>query len=312
MTVMPEHAVRLLETSNLLVLDPISGPQPKSVANLALGDEVLVQAEGRMCFRRLVSVSEAVSPALVTILPPGILAAEAPRFSISVDSRQPVGLPLAQTKLNPAGSLVPAESKPNGKYWMDVLVEGAARVVVDNLSIGTGPLPSLASPEPVPRLKAAVAGKSPALSNAQPAAVASPAMIEPLEQDEAKTVAPLKAFAGQLELPLTAPVSPDPRMLLQFTLPPRTTTLRLVSSSARSPGDARKLGVAIFRLSIEGNDIALDSPALVRGFHRAETGEGLTWRWTDGEALLIMQPKPTPQTLSVHITDWHKLLPSEQ
>jgi hypothetical protein len=311
MTVMPEHAVRLLETSNLLVLDPTSGPQSKSVATLTLGDEILVQAGGRMCFRRLLSVSEAPPPALVTVLLPGTLASGAPRVSIAVDSRQPVGLPLAQAILESAGNLAAAGPKQDGEYWMDVLVEGAARIIVENLSIGTGPLPA-ASGEPVPGKQSDVATKPASPLKASVPAAAPSVSIEATAQGPAETVAPLKAFAGQHELPLVSPVVADTRMVLRFTLPPRTTTLRLISSSAQSPGDARKLGVAIFGLSIEGSEIPLDSPALVRGFHRAETGEGLTWRWTDGEALLIMQPKPLPQLLTVHVTDWHKLLRAEQ
>jgi hypothetical protein len=54
--------------------------------------------------------------------------------------------------------------------------------------------------------------------------------------------------------------------------------------------------------------IPLDSPALVRGFHRAESGDDITWRWTDGEALVILPPRPAEQVLAVGITNWHRML----
>lgn len=102
--------------------------------------------------------------------------------------------------------------------------------------------------------------------------------------------------------------SDEGHTVYRFTLPPRTTTLRLSSPSKQPDGDGRKLGVAVLRIVIESAEIPLDSPALVRGFHRAESGEGMTWRWTDGEALLILQPKPVLQTLEVATTHWHLML----
>jgi len=46
--------------------------------------------------------------------------------------------------------------------------------------------------------------------------------------------------------------------------------------------DTRVLGVAIGWLALDGREVALDSPALARGWHPPEAG----WRWTDGAALL--------------------------
>ena len=305
MTVMPEHAARLPETSRLLVLDPNSGPSLRSVANLALGDQILVQAEGRMCFRQLLSLSEAAAPAVVSSLRPNALGPDSPRVAISLDTRQPVGAPIADSMFVHLVNVAPGCAPLEGEYWMDVLIEGATRIMVDNVSIGTGPLASAERTIPG-ATKASKSSKSP------PAVVAPPSVsAEPATSHEVNIAPPLKAFTGKVELPLVAPVVSAARMVLQFILPPRTTTLRLTSPSAQPPGETRKLGVAIFGLSVEASTIELDSPALVRGFHRAESGEGLTWRWTDGEALLIMQPKPSPQLLSVHITDWHKFLSAD-
>lgn len=309
MTVMPEHAARLLETNSLLVLDPISGPQAKPISNLALGDEILVQADGRMCFRRLISVSEAIAPGVITRLNVSALAINVPRAEISLDSRQPVGLPLAQAGLNSAKDFPSALSMQQNEQWLDVLVEGAERIVVDNLSVATGTLRDSAGSLEFPPKASIISPTSP--DSAKQTQLAEGELSQKTEINSRAAIEPsvtLKAFTGQIELPLLAPVSAAPWMVLQFVLPARTTTLRLISASAQPAGDSRKLGVAILRLSLEDSEISLDSPALVRGFHRAETGEGLVWRWTDGEALLILQPKPIAQIFSVHITDWHKSL----
>ncbi len=47
--------------------------------------------------------------------------------------------------------------------------------------------------------------------------------------------------------------------------------------------DPRRLGVAIRRLALDGRMVALDSPALTVGWHRAEAAD---WRWTDGAAAI--------------------------
>ena len=55
--------------------------------------------------------------------------------------------------------------------------------------------------------------------------------------------------------------------------------------------DTRALGVALGRLWLDGREAALDSPALVRGWHAPEP----VGRWTDGEAVLLL---PGVRTLS--------------
>jgi hypothetical protein len=45
-------------------------------------------------------------------------------------------------------------------------------------------------------------------------------------------------------------------------------------------GDTRSLGVAIARITMDGRELPMDSPALSAGWHAQEPG----WRWTDGAA----------------------------
>ncbi len=77
----------------------------------------------------------------------------------------------------------------------------------------------------------------------------------------------------------------------RFRLPRHTGVVRLVSRvwtpAHTEPGnnDARTLGVAIRRLSLDGQEIGLDSPLIGSGWHVSESG----WRWTAGNAALAVE-----------------------
>jgi hypothetical protein len=66
-----------------------------------------------------------------------------------------------------------------------------------------------------------------------------------------------------------------------------TGTLRLLSRTwvpaDLGEPDARRLGVAVARLALDGVPLALDDPRLATGWHAAEAD----WRWTDGAATLL-------------------------
>jgi V8-like Glu-specific endopeptidase len=72
----------------------------------------------------------------------------------------------------------------------------------------------------------------------------------------------------------------------RVAIPAGLATLRLRSRSfvpaeVRPDGrDARRLGIAVSRLWLDGRAADPASPALARGWHEAEPG----WRWTDGDA----------------------------
>jgi hypothetical protein len=73
-------------------------------------------------------------------------------------------------------------------------------------------------------------------------------------------------------------------------VPATVRRIRLVSRSwvpceTRPDGqDARKLGVAISRLWLDGREVSLESPGLCDGWHAPEPA----WRWTDGDAGLAI------------------------
>ena len=60
--------------------------------------------------------------------------------------------------------------------------------------------------------------------------------------------------------------------------------LRLVTRSGHTFGDARRLGAAISRITVDGVDQTLDDPRLTTGWHGLEEG----WRWTNGAGLLLL------------------------
>jgi hypothetical protein len=98
----------------------------------------------------------------------------------------------------------------------------------------------------------------------------------------------------------------------RFEAPAGVETLRLRSRSAIAArlfeldrADARRLGVLLSRLEIDGRDIALDDPALGEGWHEVERKGERCWRWSDGDAALpigrsltlCLQPQPAAYPL---------------
>jgi hypothetical protein len=77
----------------------------------------------------------------------------------------------------------------------------------------------------------------------------------------------------------------------RFRLPRHTRVVRLVlrvwTPAHTEPGnnDARTLGVAIRHLSLDGQEIGLDSPLIGSGWNVSESG----WRWTAGNAALAVE-----------------------
>jgi hypothetical protein len=79
------------------------------------------------------------------------------------------------------------------------------------------------------------------------------------------------------------------------SVPAGTRELRLRSRGTRpsmafGSDDHRRLGVMVLGVEAEGDgglrSIALDDPALARGFHAPESEGGAVWRWTDGDAVI--------------------------
>lgn len=314
MTALPDHTARLTETTKVLVLDPAIGPIARPLSAVALGDEILAVSGGKICFRRVMASTEAPQPEHVVRIAVDAIGPQIPRNAILLDPRQPIGRPALPTDLAAAADFGSQSPGDPSRYWFDITVEGAERIIAENLSLATGPLPgqtdeAAATPAPTPaptpqHIPAPEPTSEPVAPVAPVATVESGAPV----QGAGGAAPSIRAYSGPIEVVLSSIATEGDLNVFRFALPPRTTTLRLSSPSVAPPGDGRRLGVAVARLVVESTDIALESPALVRGFHRVESGQGLTWRWTDGEALLLLPPKPVPQSLSVYFTNWHLIL----
>ena len=265
--------LRLPNTAQCLVLDPRLGPVPRPLVLLAPGDAVLAESEGVMCFRPVSRAEPVPPPSLLALLPRDSLGTDRPTADLILPDAQQICLPQAGAEPIPVAQIaLPApvrdHAAPDG--WMRIIVEGATRLVVDGIGL------IFAEPQD-----------------------------DRTKRAELADIIALRAYAGQTELPLIAAEPMPGGAELHFTVPARTAALRLISQTFRAEGDYRQLGVALVGLAVEQSAIGLDNPGLVRGFYPVERNDDTEWRWTDGEALLLLPPRPTQQTLEVRITDWH-------
>jgi hypothetical protein len=99
-----------------------------------------------------------------------------------------------------------------------------------------------------------------------------------------------------------------------FAAPPAR-DLALASTSSvlayTLPGvvDARRLGVAVSELKIDGHALDLAGPAFGPGFHAPEAHDEHAWRWTDGHgrlALTLAEPAMLEVTLLLVAPTWKR------
>lgn len=280
-------AIVLASSNEIVVLDPARGVVELPAGELRVGDEVLVQVAGRPCFRRIVTTEATDAPGDTLELPADALGPGAPKNPMRVSAAQNVAVAF------PAGEPVQAASVDTAKAPLSK----------------SGPAKSSSKPPPDAWLRLAIAEADRLIAGGIAIVVPED---QPVEATPLDTGPPLRALVGIRELPIDEATQGDDRIYLRFTVPPRTTTLRLSSPFGRPLGEQRKLGVAIVSILLDNDTIPLDSPALIRGFHSPEANEAMTWRWTDGEALLVLTPKPARQTLTVVTTNWHQALQAEE
>ncbi len=80
-----------------------------------------------------------------------------------------------------------------------------------------------------------------------------------------------------------------------ITAPPGTQTLGIMSRNwvpahaEADSGDHRNLGVVIGAIMLDGQTLDLTSTALATGWHAVEPGQDGAWRWTNGDATLLLR-----------------------
>jgi len=101
----------------------------------------------------------------------------------------------------------------------------------------------------------------------------------------------------------------------QFVLPATTRDVRIVSPTGAPAGsdpaaeDGRRLGACIGAVCLGDTSIPLDSPSLASGFHRLERSGHELWRWTDGDARIVLpHASAAPALLELLVRDTTRAL----
>ena len=173
---------------------------------------------------------------------------------------------------------------------------GAGRTTADSALTATGKSSTAATADQHRQRIAARAGMLAPLEETPPAPAGSAVSPEP--QPVPITVV---AAGKPVELREEAP--------LRFiaALPARSGPVRLRSRPRRSAdeADGRRFGVCVRAVELNGVLLDFASQSFGPGFHPAE-GEGdHTWRWTNGDAWLVLPYSAEPRQLALTLTDWH-------
>jgi len=66
-------------------------------------------------------------------------------------------------------------------------------------------------------------------------------------------------------------------------------------------GDVRRLGALITRFAIDDTTLDLTDARLMGGFYPAETHGARLVRWTDGDALILIEPRPDTSWCAIEV-----------
>lgn len=80
-----------------------------------------------------------------------------------------------------------------------------------------------------------------------------------------------------------------------------------IGSQDRGP-TARRFGVAILEIAVDGVPLPLDGTAFLAGFYETEGETPRRWRWTNGAGSLVIPMGEQARMVTVRLTDWHELL----
>ena len=107
----------------------------------------------------------------------------------------------------------------------------------------------------------------------------------------AETAPPSIAFTFEIAVPGRA----------GFVLPAGADELRLVSNSGPMPGDARCLGALVTLLAIGGDELDLADACFAEGFYAEEDRGDRMVRWTDGDAIVMVEARPVERWCEIEI-----------
>lgn len=301
----------------LVAVQTAVGPEQRPIESLHPG-ETLLTATGPMTLQAIEPRESPPAPGAAIRLLPGAFGPGQPADEVLVTSEQLLLIrdeALPEGVLVPAGALVNGRSiqriaRPPGLAWFGIALDSHGLPLVANtpaacLRAPGIPLSARLLP-PGPGLFALRGRLTRMAPTAPPVAAAPPPpTTAPLLPDDAPAL--LLLADNQ---PIAAhPAAAEHRW--SFTIPPAATALRLRSPIGHPPGedrDGRAFGVAIQALLLDGIPLDLGGPAAGAGFHTLELNDQQRWRWTDGNAELVLPPCATPRHLAVIINDWHTML----
>jgi hypothetical protein len=302
------------------------------VEELAEGDLVLTRSgQGATCKpvlrigRRQVDVASHPNPALATPvrISADALAPGTPRHDLLLSQEALLLFPAPSADdppfLVPAGALINGtnilrETQPGLLTWFTLELEEHDVILAENTPVASirdsrrgsaepRPRPPLCAPlmPPGPTLLALRARLNPASGVLRPQVLISPA----------------EAFAPADDLPHLyvddreiSPESGTPDWEFCFLLPAESGPARLISASYPSPSvqDKRWFGVCVTALELDGTELPLNGEVPGPGFHPVEGDANSVWRWTNGNAWLLLPHCTTARSLTLRVTDWHRML----
>lgn len=249
----------------------------RNMADLAPGDAVLVQSEGKLCFKPVSTIERSLSPSLCLSLPSGSLGNSMPLKDLMVVEGQRVGMTVANSNLVQIEPLAGKLATSNDDEWFSIIVQSAECIIVEGVA-----------------LEASSPGAVPACSGSS--------------QASAICDTQLHAFIDNIELNVNNINYESGVYAIQFTIPAKSCMVELRSRVARTATDHRYLGVAILSVLLSGKALGFNDANFARGFHACETTDTQAWRWTNGDGLLLIPSTNVDQNLLVRITDWHERL----
>jgi Hint domain len=320
--------------TRIAVPGPDDAPLDRPIEELHEGDLVLAGSGARAIrhiTRRRIDVSGHPTPLRLgpVRLRAGSLGQDLPLRDLVVPQEALLRVPA--TPSDSQGVLVPAGALANGisilhepaaglLTWYSIVLDEQDLILAENIQAATprgaprGGKPKSAAKEqaadllrpilPGPELLA-LRNRLYAQAERMKFAALDPSAFNPfaswLADDSAH---PLRLFANGDEL---EPDVDSTATRLTFILPAGTGPVRLLSRAHESPSpqDTRRLGVCVVTMEVDGTPLDLEGPLPGRGFHSPEGEGGVRWRWTDGNAWLVLPHHDAPKVLTVHITDWH-------
>ncbi|WP_374297218.1 Hint domain-containing protein [Sphingomonas sp.] len=141
-----------------------------------------------------------------------------------------------------------------------------------------------------------------------------PALPDPTARPQPETEPPVEpadrpvhVLVAGTDLPCSAE---EPQLTFHYVLPARTGPVRLRSTPRRaaSAAESRRFGVCVVEIAVDDVPLPFDSPVYGPGFHPPESNPEASWRWTNGDAWLVLPYSAPSRHLRVRVTDWHLAL----